>query len=113
MDTKVTETNNEEISQDDKDFEDLVRKTLELPPITGDMVKDYVGLINKEMAATAAVWKEFHDVPNVEKNPLITNHMTMMCNMYEQLLKVADTFNDPKKLEEVLKQAEENNAEEG
>lgn len=92
---------------ENKELDELVKETLNLPPITGDMVKDYVDLINKEMAVTAAVWKEYHDIPDVEKNPLITNHMQTMVNMYSQLLAVADTFGNSEKLEKMLTEIEE------
>jgi len=87
----------------EKDLEELFKETMAIPPISGDMVKDYVGLINKEMAALTAVWAEYHNLPEVEKNPLIINHMNTMVNTYENLLKIAEVFNDPKKLEEAIK----------
>lgn len=96
------EENKNQQKEKDKDLEELFRETMNIPPISGDMVKDYVGLINKEMAGMTAVWAEYHNIPEVEKNPLIVNHMNTMVNTYTNLLKVADMFNDPKKLEEMI-----------
>ena len=110
--TNLEENANNETNDDDKELEKLFEETMKIPPISGDMVKDYVGILNKEMAALAAIWSEYKNIPETEKNPFIVNHMAAMIKMYEDLLKVADTFNDPKKLEEILEKASKAKTEE-
>ena len=95
---------------DEKNIEELLKEVADIPPITGDMVKDYTGLINKEMAAVRSVWEEYNKPKyksGSEKNPFITNHMLTMCNMYERLLRFAEAAKDPDTLDSILQQMKE------
>lgn len=95
---------------DNKELDELLKEVADVPPITGDMVRDYTGLLNKEMAAVREVWSEYNSPENKEisqNNPFITNHMVAMCNMYEELLIVADAAKNPDTLELILNKFKE------
>lgn len=79
----------------DQDLEKLLQQVKEIPPITGNMVDDYSGLLMKEIAAVGSIWKEYcgNNKESIEKiNPLIANHMQNITAMYDRLMSGVGKF---------------------
>lgn len=108
QENQKTKEQSEQELKDKDNLDELMKEIAAIPPFTGDMAKDYIGILNKEMFAIRNIWKEYSNLP--ERNPLIDNHMISVANMYERLVRVGEAATDPKTLEEILtkmKQAEE------
>jgi hypothetical protein len=107
QENQKTKEQSEQELKDKDNLDELMKEITAIPPFTGDMAKDYIGILNKEMFAIRNIWKEYSNLP--ERNPLIDNHMISVANMYERLVRVGEAATDPKTLEEILtkmKQAE-------
>lgn len=74
--TKMTEEKIKKLTQD----------VANLPPFTGDMAKDFTGLLLKELAALSKIWTEYLSDQRSNSNILITNHIATMQTQYDRLL---------------------------
>jgi hypothetical protein len=75
---------------DEEKFKAMIDEVMSLPPLTGNILKDYNTILLKELAVIGGVWKEYHDAGTA--NALIDNHIEQITTMYGTLLTGIEDF---------------------